>query len=120
MPADAPSVRVGRFPPHRLEAEPLRDTILAVSGKLDLKPGGPGFSAFEPNDNYVRVYNPKKEFGPDEWRRIVFMTKGRMQQEATFGPFHLPHRGQIAPKPIPSTHPFQYFSLYWNRCAPPL
>ena len=38
--------------------------ILALSGKLDLRMGGPGFSFFEPNDNYVRVYTPKKEFGP--------------------------------------------------------
>src|SRR4029077_17928598 len=27
----------------RLEAESIRDSLLAVSGKLDLTPGGPGF-----------------------------------------------------------------------------
>src|SRR5260370_39849547 len=111
MPADAPSVRVGRFPPHRLEAEPLRDTILAVSGKLDLRPGGPGFSAFEPNDNYVRVYNPKKEFGPADWRRMVYMTKVRMQQDSTFGAFDCPDGGQIAPKRLRSTTPLQALNL---------
>ncbi|HEX8312286.1 MAG TPA: DUF1549 domain-containing protein, partial [Chthoniobacteraceae bacterium] len=32
-----------RFPPRRLSAEELRDTMLAASGRLDLKMGGPGF-----------------------------------------------------------------------------
>ena len=109
--ADATSRLLWRFPPQRLEAEPLRDTILAVSGKLDLKSGGPGFSAFEPNDNYVRVYNPKKEFGPDEWRRMVYMTKVRMQQDATFGAFDCPDGGQIAPKRMRSTTPLQALNL---------
>ena len=31
-----------RFPPHRLEAEALRDTVLAVSGQLNLEARGPG------------------------------------------------------------------------------
>ena len=109
--ADAGSRLLWRFPPQRLEAEPLRDTILAVSGKLDLRAGGPGFSAFEPNDNYVRVYNPKKEFGPAEWRRMVYMTKVRMQQDATFGAFDCPDGGQIAPKRMRSTTPLQALNL---------
>jgi hypothetical protein len=109
--ADATSRLLWRFPPQRLEAEPLRDTILAVSGKLDLRPGGPGFSPFEPNDNYVRVYNPRKEFGPAEWRRMIYMTKVRMQQDSTFGAFDCPDGGQIAPKRMRSTTPLQALNL---------
>src|SRR5204862_4199642 len=109
--ADAASRLLWRFPPQRLEAEPLRDTILAVSGKLDKTPGGPGFSPFEPNENYVRVYNPKKEFGPTDWRRMVYMTKVRMQQDSTFGAFDCPDGGQIAPKRMRSTTPLQALNL---------
>jgi hypothetical protein len=109
--ADAASRLLWRFPPQRLEAEPLRDTILAVSGKLNLRTGGPGFSVFETNDNYVRVYNPKKQFGPDEWRRMIYMTKVRMQQDATFGAFDCPDGGQIAPKRMRSTTPLQALNL---------
>jgi len=108
---DASSRLLWRFRPRRLEAEPIRDTILAVSGKLDLRMGGPGFSVFEPNDNYVRVYNPKQTFGPPEWRRMIYMTKVRMQQDATFGAFDCPDGGQIAPKRNTSTTPLQALNL---------
>lgn len=108
---DASAKWLWRFPPRRLEAEPIRDAILSVSGKLDLKTGGPGYSVFEPNDNYVRVYNPRREFGPDGWRRMIYMTKVRMQQDATFGAFDCPDAGQVAPKRTSSTTPLQALNL---------
>jgi hypothetical protein len=109
--ADAGSRLIWRFPPQRLEAEALRDAILAVSGKLDLRAGGPGFSAFQTNDNYVRIYNAKTEFGPPEWRRMIYMTKVRMQQDSTFGAFDCPDGGQITPKRMRSTTPLQALNL---------
>jgi hypothetical protein len=108
---DAGSRLLWRFPPRRLEAEPMRDMILAVSGKLDLKPGGPGFSFFEPNDNYVRVYAPKKEFGPDTFRRMVYGTVVRQRPDGVFGVFDCPDGGQIAPKRTRSTTPLQALNL---------
>ena len=109
--ADAGARLLWRFPPRRLEAEPLRDIILAISGNLDLRMGGPGFSLFEPNDNYVRVYNPKQEFGPTEWRRMIYMTKVRMHPDGIFGAFDCPDGGQIAPKRMRSTTPLQALNL---------
>ena len=38
--ADHDNHLLARFTPHRLEFEALRDTLLAVSGRLDLTPGG--------------------------------------------------------------------------------
>ncbi len=38
--ADPDNLLLGRFTPHRLEFEALRDTLLAVSGRLDLAAGG--------------------------------------------------------------------------------
>src|SRR5262249_22191003 len=96
--ADAGSRLLWRYPPRRLEAEPLRDAILAVSGNLDRRMGGPGFDLFEPNTNYVKVYNPKKEFGPPEWKRMIYQSKPRMQLDDTFGQLDCPDAGQIAPK----------------------
>ena len=100
-----------RFPPRRLEAEPLRDMILAISGKLDLRMGGPGFSFFEPNDNYVRVYAPRKEFGPPEFRRMVYGTVVRQRPDGVFGVFDCPDGGQIAPRRTRSTTPLQALNL---------
>ncbi|HEX5106513.1 MAG TPA: DUF1553 domain-containing protein [Pirellulaceae bacterium] len=108
---DADNRLLWRYSSRRLEAEPLRDTILAISGKLDLTMGGPGFLAFEPNDNYVRVYNPKQAFGPTDWRRMIYMTKIRMHQDGTFGAFDCPDGGQIAPRRASSTTPLQALNL---------
>jgi hypothetical protein len=104
-----------RYSPRRLDAEPLRDAYLAVSGKLDLRMGGPGFDLFEPNTNYVKVYNPKKEFGPNEWRRMIYQSKWRMQLDDVFGAFDCPDAGQIAPKRTTSTTPLQALNLLNSR-----
>ncbi len=109
--ADAQARLLWRFPPRRLEAEAVRDGILSVTGKLDLSMGGPGFSAFEPNSNYVRVYEPKKSFGPPEWRRMVYQQKVRMQQDGTFGTFDCPDGGQVCPKRTRSTTALQSLNL---------
>ena len=100
-----------RFPSRRLEAEPLRDSILAVAGELDLRMGGPGWSPFEPNDNYVRVYAPKQEFGPDDFRRMIYATVVRQRPDGVFGAFDCPDGGQIAPKRTHSTTPLQALNL---------
>jgi mono/diheme cytochrome c family protein len=108
---DAGTRLLWRFPPQRLEAEPIRDTILAVSGVLDLRMGGPGFDLFEPNNNYVKVYHPKREFGPVEWRRMIYQSKPRMRLDDTFGTFDCPDAGQVAPRRNVSTTPLQALSL---------
>lgn len=109
---DAGNRLLWHFPQRRLEAEAIRDSILAVSGNLDLKMGGPGFSFFEPNSNYVRVYNPKKTFGPEEWRRMVYATKIRMEPDAVFGVFDCPDAGQPAPRRGRSTTAIQALNLF--------
>jgi hypothetical protein len=113
--ADAQDRLLWRYPPRRLEAEPLRDAILAISGKLDVRMGGPGFDLFEPNTNYVKVYTPKKEFGPAEWRRMIYQSKPRMQLDDTFGAFDCPDAGQIAPKRNSSTTALQALNLMNGR-----
>lgn len=108
---DAGSRLLWRFPPRRLEAEALRDTLLNTSGSLDLTAGGPGFSPFEPNSNYVRVYTPKQKFAAIDFRRMIYMTKVRMHIDPTFGAFDCPDGGQVAPKRSRSTTPLQALNL---------
>ena len=100
-----------RFPPRRLEAEAIRDCLLQASGVLDLKSGGPGFSAFEIEPENVRHYFPKKSFGPEDWRRMVYMTKVRQEKDSVFGVFDCPDASQVVPKRSRSTTPLQALNL---------
>ncbi len=108
---DANTRLLWRFPPQRLDAEAIRDSILAVSGKLDLESGGPGFSFFEKNDNYVRVYEPRREWPPETFRRMIYGTIIRQRTDGVFGVFDCPDAGQIAPKRNTSTTPLQALNL---------
>ena len=108
---DASSRLLWRFPPRRLEAEAMRDTILEVAGALDHRMGGPGWSPFEPNENYVRVYAPKSRFDRADFRRMVYATVVRQRPEGVFGVFDCPDGGQIAPKRTRSTTPLQALNL---------
>ena len=108
---DADARLLWRYPPRRLEAEAIRDSILSVSGTLDLAMGGVGYEVFEPNTNYVRVYHPKKEYGPTEWRRMVYQRKIRIERDATFGAFDCPDAGQTCPKRTRSTTALQALNL---------
>lgn len=94
-----------------MEAEPLRDAMLAVSGKLDRTMGGPGFDLFEANSNYVKVYNSRADFGPAEFRRMVYQSKPRTELDNTFGAFDCPDAGQVSPKRTSSTTPLQALNL---------
>jgi hypothetical protein len=109
--ADAGTRLLWRFPSRRLDAESIRDSILMVGGKLDLREGGPGFSFFEPNENYVRVYNARASWPADTFRRMVYGTVVRQRPDGVFGVFDCPDAGQIAPRRTSSTTPLQALNL---------
>jgi hypothetical protein len=58
----------------RLDAESLRDTVLATSGKLDLKMGGPGFAAFGFKDDHSPhyLYEQHNVDDPKSFRRAIY------------------------------------------------
>jgi len=112
---DADSRLLWRFPPRRLEAEGIRDSILAVSGQLQHKGGGPGFSAFEVELENVRHYFPRKSFGPDQWRRMIYMTRVRQERDSVFGPFDCPDSSQLVAQRSRSTTPLQAMGLLNSR-----
>lgn len=100
-----------RFPPRRLEAEAIHDCILATSGVLDVAMGGPGYSPFKPNDNYVRVYEPLEKFGPAQWRRMIYQEKTRSRQDGVFGQFDCPDATQVVGRRNVSTTALQALNL---------
>ncbi|MEM7393290.1 MAG: DUF1553 domain-containing protein, partial [Verrucomicrobiota bacterium] len=110
---DAASRLLWRFPSRRLEAEGIRDSILAASGVLDLRnAGGPGFSPFKVQMENVRHYHPKQSYGPGDWRRMIYMTKVRQEREQVFGAFDCPDASMVVPKRSRSTTPLQALNLF--------
>ncbi|MFM8891020.1 MAG: DUF1553 domain-containing protein [Planctomycetia bacterium] len=109
--ADSASRLLWRYPPRRLEAESLRDAILAVSGSLNTRMGGPGFDLFEPNTNYVKVYQTRATFTDEEFRRMVYQSKPRAELDTFFGAFDCPDAGQVQPKRTSSTTPLQALNM---------
>ena len=104
-----------RMPPRRLEAESIRDAILACSGRLDPSMGGPGYNIWEKNTNYVAVYQPRDDLGPDAFRRMVYQFKPRSQQDPTFGAFDCPDAALVTPRRNSSTTALQALNLLNSR-----
>ncbi|NOZ41455.1 MAG: DUF1553 domain-containing protein [Planctomycetes bacterium] len=107
---DADCHMLWRFPPRRLEAEVLRDSILQVSGKLNLDASGPGFDFFNQSGG-LSDYVPKEEFDESGWRRMIYAKKIRMQQIDVFGAFDCPDAGQMTAKRSRSITPIQALNL---------
>jgi len=104
-----------RMTPRRPEAESIRDAILATSGRLDTRIGGPGYNIWEPNTNYVAVYKPHDELGPDAFRRMVYQFKPRSQPDPTFSAFDCPDAALVAPRRNVSTTALQALNLLNSR-----
>ncbi len=104
-----------RMVPRRLEAEPIRDAILACSGSLDTRMGGPGYNIWEKNTNYVAVYKPRVELEGDTFRRMIYQFKPRSQQDPTFGAFDCPDAALVAPRRTVSTTALQALNLFNSR-----
>ena len=112
---DAGSRLLWRFPPRRIEAEGIRDSILAVSGNLDRARGGPSFYLHVVDRENVYHYHPKEAFGPADTRRMVYAFKVRMEQDGIFGAFDCPDGSLVMPKRSVSTTPLQALNLFNSR-----
>src|SRR6185312_6146843 len=81
----------------------------------DPRMGGPGYSLWEKNSNYVVVFTPKPRLGPEEFRRMVYQFKPRSQQDPTFGAFDCPDAALVAPRRTVSTTALQALNLLNSR-----
>ena len=104
-----------RFPPRRLEAETIRDSILAVSGKLDLRMGGPGFRLYRYTVDNVATYYPQEEFGELTFRRAVYHQNVRAVKPGLLGPFDCPDSALSTPRREVTTSPLQALTLLNGR-----
>lgn len=107
---DARASLLWRFPPKRVEAEVIRDSILQASGLLDRTIGGRSF----------RIHNEKKTYaqwqvvdnhGPETWRRMLYQERMRRVDDQMFTAFDFPDCGQVRARRPVSTTPLQALNL---------
>ncbi|WP_339732811.1 DUF1553 domain-containing protein [uncultured Gimesia sp.] len=108
---DSGSRYLWRFPPRRLSGEEIRDTLLSVSGKLDLKMGGPGFRLYEYLQDNVATYVPRETFGPETYRRAVYHQNARAARIDLLTDFDCPDNAFAASKRNATTTPLQALTL---------
>jgi hypothetical protein len=100
-----------RFPTRRLEAESIRDAMLVVSGRLNLKTGGPGFDLFTSRGG-LSGFPPISNFKGDGLRRMIYAHKIRMEPDSIFGAFDCPDARQSVSRRRQSTTPIQALNLF--------
>lgn len=101
-----------RFPPRRLSAEEIRDTILSVAGKLQVDPmGGAGFRLYKFTQNNVCTYFPLDIHGQETFRRSVYHQNARASVVDVLNDFDLPDIAFAAPRRANTTTPLQALTL---------
>ncbi len=100
-----------RFPPRRLSAEEIRDTMLSVAGKLDTRMGGPGFRLYEFLQDNVATYKPLDRHGPETYRRAVYHQNARASVLDLMTDFDQPDCAFSAPKRSQTTTPLQALTM---------
>lgn len=108
---DADTRLLWRFPPRRLGAEELRDTMLTVAGKLDLRAGGPGFQLYRYLQDNVATYLPLDRHGPETYRRAVYHHNARAMVADLMTEFDLPDCASTTPRRASTTSPLQALTL---------
>jgi len=105
-----------RKSPVRLDAESLRDAVLTVSGKLNLKMGGPGFRdvSVTPN-NGTTYYEPIYPRGSEYDRRTIYRFSPRGGRSAILDTFDCPDPSTTAPRRAVTTTPLQALALLNNK-----
>jgi hypothetical protein len=83
-----------RYRPQRLEAEAVRDVIMATSGGIDLSVGGPPIFPYIPEDILATAQLfgrwDNQLDGPDVWRRSLYVYRRRTLSYPFFETFDLP------------------------------
>ena len=103
-----------RYPSRRMEAESIRDSMLAVSGRLDLTMYGRGFDLFDQRGG-LSGFTPVETLTPENQRRMIYAHKVRRESEAVFGAFDCPDAGQSTAVRRASTTPIQALNLFNSR-----
>ncbi len=112
MAKDGDNRLIWHMPLRRMEAEAVRDSILTVSGKLNLKAaGGPGFRLFKYSVLNVAIYETREDQGPDTWRRSVYQIPARGIRDELLGVLDCPDSSERAAHRTSTTTALQALSM---------
>jgi hypothetical protein len=88
--ADPDNTLLWRMRLRRLESEVIRDAMLAVSGKLNLRIGGRPVSTITENDGMVIIDEKKLDDPSDRFRRSMYLVARRRYNLSMLGVFDHP------------------------------
>ena len=96
--------------PRRLDAEAIRDSMLAISGQLDPTMGGEGVNLFTRKGQFAQ-WKPLAALPTGANRRMIYHARIRGADDGMFKTFDLPECGQVKDKRSNSTTPLQALNL---------
>lgn len=105
--ADPDNHLLARYPLRRLDAEAVRDALLAVSGELDRRQRGPSVPTRRTDTGEVVPEEP----GKDGLRRSVYLQQRRTQVVSMLEVFDAPSIVTTCTRRLPSTVPLQSLNL---------
>jgi len=108
---DSQSRLLWRFPPRRLDAEAIRDSILFVSGQLGSQSGGPGFRPYTTESYGSVFYKPILKEEPAFLARSIYRTVIRSARSPLLEAFDCPDPTVRTARRNQTTTPIQALAL---------
>ncbi|MCX6367589.1 MAG: DUF1553 domain-containing protein [Armatimonadetes bacterium] len=108
---DADNQLLWRFAPRRLEAEAVRDSMLAISGKLNPALGGPSFRPFTVSNYGSDFYQLIDKDTPEFNRRALYRMGVQSARNPLLETLDCPDPSTKTPKRTVTTTPIQALAL---------
>ncbi len=112
---DASNRLLWRQNSRRLDAESLRDAVLAVTGKLNLERGGPGYRDFKYTEAYAPIYEYVTPDKPELWRRSIYRFVVRTTPHRFMSTLDCPDPANFTPARVTTTTALQALALSNNE-----
>jgi hypothetical protein len=111
---DAENQLFWRYKPRRLEAEAIRDAMLAVGGNMNWQMGGPSFRPFDVVSFNSSSYFPRDVSGPEFDRRTIYRANVNSGKDPLLDALDCPDPSVRTPRRMVTITPLQALSLMNN------
>ena len=98
----------------RVDAETLRDSVLAVTSSLSSSMYGPGFQDFDYQEEYAPIYEYVVPNRPELWKRSIYRFVVRTTPHPFLTPLDCPNPANLSPTRNTTTTAVQSLAL-WNN-----